>query len=106
MAENRAFYLFSATRQGARRRAEQFGFKPLSAGDVKSLIGIAASCSPSSAIQYATAEIAVHRPDLFRDAVLTSLIARATRWLAVIRRDEGEEAFQRAVQVWMVEVEE
>lgn len=104
--DERVHRLFRATRQGAERRARQFGRAPLRREDVEALISIAASASPSGTWKETLMRVALQRPDLYRDEMLTSLVARAVRWLAVIRRDEGEEAFRRAAQVWKVEVGE
>ena len=105
MKDSHLLFPFRAAHQGALRRIQKFGMSALTPDDVDALVAIAGRTSPSGAVVQAETYLALHQPDLYRDQMLALLIARATRWLAVIRRDEGEEAFRRAAQEWRKEVD-
>lgn len=61
--------------------------------NIEKAIEIAGSKSPSASFDAAALHARLHGKDQ-----MTSLtFAKGTRWLAVLRRDEGEEAFKKSV---------
>ena len=62
--------------------------------DIEKAIEIAGSKSPSASFDAA----GLYTRLMGKDQMTNLTFAKCTRWLAVIRRDEGEEAFKKAVE--------
>ena len=65
----------------------------LSAEIREDFVGISRTKSPSAAFDLATIAARVHG----MDSMETIAVAKATRWLAMIRRDHGDKVFEQVV---------
>ena len=61
-------------------------------GDIEKAIEIAGSKSPSASFKVAQRYFVLQHGTSVQDGYLG--FAKGTRWLAIIRRDEGQEAFE------------
>lgn len=68
---------------------------PMDAGDLEEAVRIASNKSPSAAFGMAQRYYASRHGSNVHDGYLG--FAKGTRWLAVLRRDEGQAAFDAAV---------
>lgn len=84
----------------AKRGVETFLTFPISQGlltkdDLEKAIEIASEKSPSSAITAGQLAYRIAHPEC-RSTLAVENYGKGVRWLAIIRRDEGQEAFKKA----------
>ena len=83
-----------------RERVCVLAHRPLTEDDIVALGEIGMTRSPSAAIRFSALWLSLHRPDLYRDQMLTTAIGQAVRWIAAAKRDEGEAAARALVEKW------